>query len=143
MTSAPRSSIKKAEDELLPPVRVVFYMEDSGTVTMTDWLDHQSDVGQDRCIDRLKRLRNQGHELRRPIAAPLRDGIYELRVREKKVRLRMLFFFYGRERVVVTHGLKKKSDEVPPTEIERALEKKKRYEADPEAHTFYWEPDNE
>jgi len=118
-------------------------MEDDGSVPMSDWLAQQSNVGQDRCIDRLKKLGSRGHELRRPIAAPLRDSIYELRVREKKVRLRMLFFFYGRERVVVTHGLKKKSDEVPPTEIDRALEKKKRYEADPEAHTFYWEPDNE
>jgi phage-related protein len=135
--------IKGAEDELLPPVRVIFYMDDDGTVIMTDWLDQQSAVGQDRCIDRLRKLKNQGHELRRPIAAPLRDGIYELRAREKKVRLRMLFFFYGRGRVVVTHGLKKKTDEVPPIEIDRAIEKKKRYEEHPEAHTFYWEPDNE
>jgi phage-related protein len=86
---------------------------------MTDWLDHQSDVGQDRCIDRLKRLRSQGHELRRPIAGPLRDGIYELRAREDKVRLLMLFFFCGAERAVVTHGLKKKTDQVLPIESER------------------------
>ncbi|MBM4329216.1 MAG: hypothetical protein FJ118_18875 [Deltaproteobacteria bacterium] len=71
----------------MPEVQVVFYMEDDGSVPMCEWLDKQSDVGRDRCIDRLKRLRNQGHDLRRPIAAPLRDGIYELRAREKKVRL--------------------------------------------------------
>ncbi len=127
----------------MPPVRVVFYREDDGTVTMADWLDQQSAFAQDRCIDRLKKLRGQGHELRRPLSAPLGDGIYELRVREKKVRLRMLYFFYGREIVVVSHGLKKKTGEVPPIDIHRALEKKKKFEANPEVHTFHWEPDNE
>jgi phage-related protein len=81
-----------------------------------------------------------GHELRRPISAPLRDGIYELRLRENKVRLRMLYFFAGRKAVVVTHGLKKQTDRVPPVEIDRALEMKKQYEACPDAHTFLWEP---
>jgi len=127
----------------LPPVRVVFYKEDDGTVAMTHWLKQQSDFAQDRCVARLKRLRSRGHELRRPISAPLRDGIYELRVREKTVRLRMLYFFFGKEAVVVTHGLKKKTTDVPQVEINRALDKKKRFEADPEAHIFDWEPDNE
>jgi len=127
----------------VPPIQVVFYVEDDGMVPLTEWFDQQSAVGQDRCIDRLKRLRRQGHELRRPIAAPLRDGIYELRARDNKVRLRMLFFFHGRERAVVTHGLKKKADEIPPIDIDRAVEKKRRYDENPEAHTFYWEPDNE
>jgi phage-related protein len=127
----------------LPPVRVIFYKEDDGTIPMIELLDRLSAVGQDRCIDRLKKLKSQGHELRRPAAAPLRDGIYELRVRENKVRLRMLFFFHGREAVVVTHGLKKKSCDVPPMEINRAIERKKRYEACPEAHTFNWGPHNE
>lgn len=127
----------------MPQVQVTFYVEDDGKVTMTDWLDQLSDVGQDRCIDRLKRLKSQGHDLRRPIAAPLRGGIYELRTRENKIRLRMLYFFYGRGRVVVTHGLKKKTDEVPSVEIDRAIEKKKRYEPHPEGHTFHWEPHDE
>ncbi len=125
----------------MPRVQVVFYKEDDGAVIMSEWLSQQSDVGRDRCIDRLKRLRSQGHELRRPIAAPLRDGIYELRARENKVRLRILFFFYGRERAVVTHGLKKETGGVPSIEIDRALLRKKKYEENPTAHTFYWEPE--
>lgn len=109
----------------MPPVQVVFYKEDDETVTMSEWLEQQSAFAQDRCIDRLKKLKSRGHELRRPLAAPLRGGIYELRVREKKVRIRMLYFFCGREIVVVTHGLKKKSSEVPEIEINRALDKKR------------------
>jgi len=55
----------------------------------------------------------------------------------------MLFFFHGRDRAVVIHGFKKKTAEVPSREIDVAIEKKKRYEADPEAHTLYWEPKHE
>ena len=127
----------------MPPVRVVFYRDDDGTVPMIDWLDQQSAYAQDRCIDRLKKLSSYGHDLRRPLAALLREGIYEIRVRENKVRLRMLYFFSGREIVVVTHGIKKKTAEVSQIEINRALEKKKMYQANPEAHTFNWESDNE
>jgi phage-related protein len=118
-------------------------MEEDGSVPMMDWLDRQSDDGQDLCIDRLIRLMSHGHELRRPIAARLRDGIYELRARENRVRLRMLYFFAGGRAVVVTHGLKNKTDRVPPIEIDRALEMKKKYEACPEAHIFLWEPKND
>jgi phage-related protein len=131
------------EDYRVPPVQVVFYKEDDGTVPMTDWLDQQSNFAQDRCIDRLKKLRTQGHDLRRPLAAPLRDGIYELRVRENKVRLRMLYFFCGRVAVVVSHGLKKKTGNVPSIEIDRALDRKKKFEETPNAHTFHWELEHE
>lgn len=127
----------------MPPVQVVFYKEDDGSVPVADWLDQQSAKGQDLCIDRMTRLRDQGHQLRRPTAAPLRGGIYELRARENKVRLRILFFFYGKDRAVMVQGLKKKTQKVPPIEIDRAVQKKKKYEEDPRAHTLHWEPDNE
>jgi len=47
----------------------------------------------------------------------------------------MLYFFYGRARAVVTHGIIKQSDKVPPKEIERAVEMKKRYEESPDYHS--------
>ncbi|MFH1116438.1 MAG: type II toxin-antitoxin system RelE/ParE family toxin [Pseudomonadota bacterium] len=122
---------------------VVLYKEEDETCPVLQWLDDQSASGQERCEERLTRLSILGHEIRRPAGAPLRDGIYELRVREEKVRLRMLFFFHGRDKAVVVHGFKKKTAEVPSREIDVAIEKKKRYEADPEAHTLYWEPKHE
>jgi hypothetical protein len=47
----------------------------------------------------------------------------------------MLYFFAGKRVVVVSHGLTKKR-EVPPHEIDRALERKKLVEADFEKFTF-------
>lgn len=45
-----------------------------------DWLDALPDKVKAKCLVRIERLKEQRHELRRPEADYLRDGIYELRV---------------------------------------------------------------
>lgn len=72
---------------------------------------------------------------RRPTADTLRDGIYELRARKGRVNYRLLYFFHGRNVAIVAHALTKE-DVVPPADIERALERKKSFEANPEKHTY-------
>jgi len=125
----------------MPEVQVVFYMEDEGTVPMTAWLEELRAQGKHRakCIKWLTLLRNMGRDLRRPKADFLRDGIHELRVQLGFENYRMPYFFYGRHRVVVTHGISKHTDEVPPEEIDKAVKRKDKYESNPELHTFYWE----
>ena len=94
---------------------------------------------QDKCYLRLDRLREMGHELRRPEADLLRDGIYELRVSlqgvHHRVHHRVLYFFHGTVAAVISHGLVKERV-VPPKEIDRAVERKKRFEANPQKHTY-------
>jgi len=85
-------------------------------------------------------LRNQGHELNRPLAAYLRDDIYELRVKSGNVNYRILYFFHERRAVVISHGLIKKIHKAPPKEIDRAIERKAEFERDPALHTFEGEP---
>lgn len=51
----------------------------------------------------------------------------------------MLYFFHGNTAVVLTHGLTKEK-EVPDKEIDRAVRLKKNFDADPQRHTFQWEP---
>jgi len=84
---------------------------------------------------RLKRLEDLGHELRRPEADFLRDGIYELRASYQGVHYRMLYFFYGGKAVVVTHGLAKER-EVPKQEIDKAIRAQSAFGLNPAAHTF-------
>jgi phage-related protein len=76
-----------------------------------------------------------GHELRRPEADFLRDGIYELRVSLRGVHRRVLYFFHGAVAAVVSHGLVKERV-VPPKEIDRATERKQRFEVSPRQHTY-------
>ena len=92
----------------MPAVEVVFFQDAPGKVPpLIDWLDGLSAKARLKCLVRLKRLEELGHELRRPEADSLRDGIYELRASYQGVHHRMLYFFHGREIVVVSHGLGK------------------------------------
>jgi len=90
---------------------------------------------QDKCFLRLERLREAGHQLRRPEADFLRDGIYELRVSLQGVHHRILYFFDGTAAAVVSHGLIKERV-VPPKVIDRAVERKKRFAVNPRRHTY-------
>lgn len=66
---------------------------------MLDWLDHLPSKVQAKCANRIDRLGKLGHELRRPEADYLRDGLYELRASYQGVHYRMLYFFVGRLRL--------------------------------------------
>ena len=120
---------------VMPKISVVFYQEDAKIVPVLDWLDRLPPRAQDKCRVRIERLRDLGHELRRPEADYLRDGIYELRVGLQGMNYRMLYFFHGRVAAVLAHGLVKER-EVPPREIEEAIRRKRKFELDPERHTY-------
>ena len=65
----------------------------------------------------------------------LRNGIYELRVGREGMNYRILYFFHGRVAAVLAHGIIKER-EVSAKDIERALERKRLFEEDPEGHTY-------
>ena len=119
----------------MPMTNVVFYKEDDESVPILDWLDEVPEKAQVKCLARLKRLEELGHELRRPDADLLRDRIYELRIGLQGINYRILYFFHGKDVAVVSHGLTKER-RVPPREIDLAVERKKKFEANPARHTF-------
>ena len=118
----------------MPGVNIVLFREDDGTVPLLEWLDGLSPQAVAKCHVRLERLREIGHELRRPEADYLQDGIYELRVSVRRVQYRMLYFFHGRTAAVVSHGIVK-GRLVPLQEIERAVRRKLKFERNPQEHT--------
>jgi hypothetical protein len=109
----------------VPVITVVFYQEDDGTVPVLEWLDSLPRKAQDKCFVRISRLEELGHELRRPEADLLRDNIYELRIGLQGINYRILYFFHGKQAAVLAQGVIKER-EVPPQEIERAIERKRR-----------------
>ena len=119
----------------MPRTPVILYCEEDGSCPFLDWLDEQPVRAQAKCLLRVERLRELGHELRRPEADFLRDGIYELRVSLQGVQFRVLYFFHGSAAAIVSHGIVKERM-VPPKEIERAIERKNRYEANPAKHSL-------
>ena len=116
-----------------PETKVVFYKEEK-SVPALEWLDSLPVKAQLKCVARIERLKQEGHALRRPEADLLRDRIDELRVGLQGIHYRLLYFFHGNVAAVLAHGIVKESA-VPPAEIDRAIERRKKYEQNPEKHT--------
>ena len=122
----------------MPRIDVVFYQEEEEDVPVLDWLKELRRTDQrayESCVAAIGRLAEFGHELRRPLADILRDGIYELRIRKGRVNIRILYFFHGRNLAILGHALTKE-DRVPKADIERAIRRKKSFEADPAGHSY-------
>src|SRR5262249_43134569 len=99
----------------MPQIDVIFYKDADATSPVHEWpqeLRRSEPKVFGKLFVRIQPLGEMGHELRRPEADLLRDGIYELRVRWKTVNYRILYFFHGRELAVLTRGITKES-EVP------------------------------
>ncbi len=94
-----------------------------------------------KCQAAISRLALLGHELRRPEADLLRDGIYELRARLGSVNYRLLYFFHGQTVSVIAHGLTKEAA-VPAADVKRARARKAAFITNPTAHTYRGEIDD-
>ena len=79
----------------MPQLEVVFYQEEDGSVPLLEWHHRLPAKAQAKCLARLKRLKDLGHELRRPEADYWRDRIHELRSTLCGVHYRILFFSMG------------------------------------------------
>jgi len=120
----------------LAQTEVFFFREpNDDSVPLLEWLEGLPMKVQAKCTERIDRLGELGHELRRPEADFLRDGIYELRSSYQGVHYRMLYFFAGKAVVVLSHGLTKER-EGPPRDIDQAIQRKLMVEADFEKFTF-------
>src|SRR2546425_6688611 len=122
----------------MPRTHVVFYQEADGQAPVVEWLQdlrRSNERAWTNCRARIELLAQLGHELRRPAADYLRDGIYELRAKQGHVQYRLLYFFHGRQIAILAHSLTKE-DIIPGADIERARKRKNLFEANPKAHTY-------
>ena len=121
----------------MPRINVLIFAEAVGSSPLLIWLDDLRQVpsrARDKCIAKIERLAEQGHELRRPDADYLRDAIYELRIRLGHVNYRILYFFHEQQ-AVLTHGFTKESA-VPDREIDLAITRRKQFVKNPRRHTL-------
>ena len=87
----------------MPSTELLVFRQANGRVPMEEWLDALPSKARAKCLYYMHLLAAFGHELRRPVADALRDGIYEL--------------------VVLSHGITK-GQKVPGEEIRRAIQRK-------------------
>jgi hypothetical protein len=122
----------------VPQTKLIYFKDASGPVPVLEWLSQlrrRDKKVYAKCVIAIELLHQLGHELRRPIADYLRDGIYELRPKSGRVNYRILYFFHGRDVAVLASGLTKEAD-LPAVEIDRAIRRKQQFDKNPAAHTY-------
>ena len=72
----------------MPQATIQLFREKDGEVPLVEWLDglearHAKAYAS--CLHAISELERLGFEAQRPLAAPLRDHIYELRVKVSRV----------------------------------------------------------
>jgi DNA-binding XRE family transcriptional regulator len=97
----------------LPLTEVLLYQAADGTIPVVEWLRQLQSRNRpafEKCLFLLDLLEQFGHELRRPRADDLQDGVYELRTGVRGVNYRMLRGFVGKDVALVACGLTKESE---------------------------------
>lgn len=128
----------------MPITKIIFYQE-SGIAPVLKWLKElkaSDPKGFANCIARIKQLANQGYELRRPASDYLRDDIRELRAKHRNIQYRILYFFQGQNIAILAHSIIKKGSIVPDVDIEKAIQRKKNFEKNPNLYTYEGEIDD-
>ena len=128
----------------MPLTEVVFYQDENGRAPVIAWLRElrrEDRKAYAKGIARIRRLAEAGHELRRPEADYLRDGIHELRARRGHINYRILYFFYGQNAAILAHALTK-DGAIAEEDIERTTRRKEAFERDPARHTYEEEASN-
>ncbi len=91
-------------------VRAFRDADGDGSVPMQEWLDdleRRQPKAHAKCLARILESAERGSEMRRPHADTLRDGIHELRAKCGNVQYRILYFFFGKNAVTLSHGITK------------------------------------
>ena len=83
---------KSANNEEMPSTELLVFRHANGRVPMEEWLDGLPAKARAKCLYYMRLLAAFGHELRRPVADSLRDGIHELRPSHQGVPYRVLYF---------------------------------------------------
>lgn len=99
---------------------VYYFIDERGNNPVRAFIDSLSIKEQAKVFAYLDELKNQGHNLRRPMADYLGNGIYELRPK----RNRIFYFFFIKENVVLVHAIRKRTRGIPKSDLELCIKRK-------------------
>ena len=95
-------------------------MDENGDNPVRDFMNGLPHKEQAKIAAYVSELKMQGHNLRRPLADYLGDGIYELRPRDNRV----FYFFFLKDNIVLVHAVRKKTNKIPKKDLALCLRRK-------------------
>lgn len=103
---------------------VYYFVDERGNEPVREFINSLSLKERAKVFAYIGELENHGHNLRRPMADYLGDGIYELRPRKNRI----FYFFFLRDSAVLVHAIRKKTKKVPNTDLELCKKRKAQVE---------------
>lgn len=97
--------------------QVVYYETARGEECVREFLHELDTKTQAKVYAMLTLLEERGPDLKRPYADGVEGKIRELRIHFSRVQVRVLYFFFHKNEVVLLHGFKKKESSIRPKEI--------------------------
>ena len=105
-------------------ISVCFFVDERGGNPVKEFIENLPLKDQAKIMAYFNELKKQGHQMRRPMADYLGEGIYELRPRDNRI----FYFFYLRETAVLLHAIRKKTDKIPQGDMNLCVKRKKQIE---------------
>jgi len=99
---------------------IYFFIDERGENPVKQFIENLPLKEQAKILAYLDELKTQGRHMRRPMADYLGKGIYELRPRDNRI----FYFFYSRKNVVLLHAIRKKTDNIPPGDMDLCVKRK-------------------
>ncbi len=106
---------------------VEYYETADGRVPVREFLSMLPPKIREKSIFTLNVLREFGNTLREPYSKYLGDGIFELRIKYSSNAIRIFYFFYVGQKIVITHGFVKKTMKTPGAEKRKAIKYRQDY----------------
>lgn len=106
-------------------MNICYFVDDRGQSPVREFIDELTLDEQAKVFAYIEELRKQGHNLLRPLADYVHDGIYELRPKANRI----FYFFFLKENAVLVHAIKKKTFKIMAKDIALSLKRKKFIEA--------------
>ena len=100
--------------------QVVFYWDERGRKPVREFIDSLSLKTREKIDAHIKMLSEQGPFLRRPYADKLIRKLHELRVRFFSDNVRIIYYFFLGDKVVLLHAFRKKKWQIDQKDIELA-----------------------
>ena len=107
---------------------IKYYETERGQKPVEEFIDTLEETMQVKVLRQISLLKEYGNKLREPHSSIIGNGIYELRIIESGNIIRILYFFKVEKTIILTNGIVKKTQKLPPSAIKLAEQYKKDYE---------------
>lgn len=107
---------------------VDFYRTEANKSPVKDFLESLDTKMRAKALHELNLLEELGMPLREPHSKPIKDGLFELRIKAGSDISRIFYFFWIGNITILTNEFVKKTPKTPKRKIDKALKYKLDYE---------------